>query len=183
MSEEIRSELLKDEEILWEGQPSLQVNFTKGDLFLVPFSILWEGFVLFWEYSVLNSGAPVIFPFFGALFIVFGLYFVFGRFIYKRIRKSKTYYAVTNKRVIALVDNYSRGVDAEYIDRIPCINKTVRPDGIGSLVFGNGSFKSAMYANSGMEFFYIGYSKSVLAFYDIEEADNVYRIINEIRNR
>lgn len=182
MSEALRSELIKDEQVLWEGQPTTYVTFTRGDMFLIPFSILWGGFAIFWEATVFLSGAPVFFLLFGSIFVAVGLYMIFGRFIYKKLKKGRTYYAVTNKRIIAVEAGSSRHISAEYIDRIPCINKTVRSDGIGTLVFGNELFGTSMYANSGMDFFN-GYSgRNVLAFYDIEDADRVEVIINSIRN-
>jgi len=39
--EVFKEELLKDEKILWSGQPETSVLFTSADIFLVPFSLLW----------------------------------------------------------------------------------------------------------------------------------------------
>ncbi len=58
MLEAFQPELLKDEKILWSGQPETKVLFTRADVFLAPFSVLWGGFAIFWEVSVLRSRAP-----------------------------------------------------------------------------------------------------------------------------
>lgn len=39
-----------------------------------------------------------------------------------------------------------------------------------------------MYGNSGMDFFCSSYGKDVPTFYDIEEIEQVYRLINELRH-
>ena len=41
--------LAADEDVLWYGQPKTSVLFDANDIFLVPFSLLWGGFALFWE--------------------------------------------------------------------------------------------------------------------------------------
>lgn len=70
MNEMIKDELLKNEQILWSGQPKTSVIFTNADMFLVPFSLLWGGFAIFWEFMALSTGnsghkAPAMFPIFG----------------------------------------------------------------------------------------------------------------------
>ena len=47
--------LLKGEKIIWWGQPAQGLLFTSRDWFLVPFSLLFAGFAIFWELSVLNT--------------------------------------------------------------------------------------------------------------------------------
>ena len=55
MNELLNDELLKDEQILWSGQPETSVVFTNADIF-VPFSLLWGGFAVFWELMALSTG-------------------------------------------------------------------------------------------------------------------------------
>lgn len=176
-----RDELLPGESVLWAGQPSTKVIFTKSDIFLVPFSLLWGGFAIFWELSVLRiaidprnyEGPPAFFLLFGAFFVLVGLYFIFGRFIYKNWSKKHTYYAVTNQRVLVGTRGGGTQVQAAFIDAIPSISKSVRTDGIGTLVFGVG-----MYQNTGMEFFGANYGTIVPAFYDVPDAQRVYELVN-----
>ena len=174
-----QKELLKDEKILWSGQPDTSIIFTKMDAFLVPFSIMWGGFAVFWELSVIVSGAPFFFMLWGIPFVLVGLYFIFGRFIYKKKKKENTHYAVTNKRVLILSKN---DFQESYIDTIPAFNKTIKHDGIGTIKFGNSNIFSSMYANTGLDFFGLFYGKDVPTFYDIKEAQRVYDMVINMRN-
>ncbi len=79
--------LLADEHLLWYGRPDPAKHFTGSDVFLVPFSLMWGGFAIFWMGAALVGGAPVPFALFGLPFVVVGLYFIFGRFLVKARRK------------------------------------------------------------------------------------------------
>lgn len=183
MVEQFQEDLFKDERVLWTGQPETSVHLTRADVFLIPFSLLWGGFALFWEISVIAWGAPLIFPFVGGLFVLMGLYMIFGRFIYKYWKKKKTYYAVTNKRILILTKLWGRNFQTTYINSIPAINKSIRSDGIGTIKFGNPSFMASMYENTGMVFFGPPGIKDVPTFYDIKDANRVYEMANELREK
>ena len=52
----IQPELTSGESILWAGQPNTRVIFHKEDLFLIPFSLMWGGFAIFWEGAGRGTG-------------------------------------------------------------------------------------------------------------------------------
>ncbi len=183
MEEMFSGELLNGETISWVGQPETSVLFTGSDIFLVPFSVLWGGFAIFWEFGATAAGAPFFFSLFGVPFVLVGLYFIFGRFIYKHYRKKNTFYAVTNKRVLCLTKLFRHSIREAFINSISSINKTVKSNGVGSIKFGEGSWIASMYGNSGMEFFGSFYGQDALAFYDIKDVNNVYSLINDLRNK
>src|SRR5260370_29685437 len=55
----VEPELTSGESVMWAGQPKTSVIFHKEDAFLIPFSLLWGGFAIFWEASVSGMwGAP-----------------------------------------------------------------------------------------------------------------------------
>ena len=101
VSEPFDAHLGADEKVLWVGRPDPAKHFGKADWFAVPFSLLWGGFALFWEASVIASGGG-FFVLWGLPFVGIGLYMMFGRFFYKARQKRRTWYDVTNERVIKL---------------------------------------------------------------------------------
>ena len=189
--EVFQSELLEGETIEWTGQPDPTVYFTKADIFLVPFSLLWGGFAVFWELMALGflfgssgkHGAPGFFPIFGLPFVAMGLYFIFGRFIYKAAKKRRTYYAVTNKRILIVIGGgRNNNVQATYIHDIPTVNM-LQGGRAGTIIFGNSTGQMASYANTGMDFFGMSqaYGTAAPAFYDIHDVDKVYQLVNRLR--
>ena len=181
----LQSELLAGERLLWTGQPDPRVIFERVDIFLVPFSLLWGGFALAWEAGVLGLGVfgeghrsavPWFFVLWGIPFVLVGLYFIAGRFFYKAWRKRRTYYALTNKRALVLVEGRGRTLRACFLSAVPTINKSVRSSGVGTISFGNTSWAS-MYDNTGMDFFgamgALG-ADSTVRFNDVRDADRVY---------
>lgn len=186
----LRGEMVPDEEILWTGQPDPTVVFTSADVFLVPFSIIWAGFALFWELAVLllpllPSGAnnAVRAPLFGFSlsgipFIFVGFYITIGRFMYKKWKKKHTFYVVTNKRAMVLHDNRKGSVKAVRIDKLPSLSRDMRSDGHGTITFGDKSGFGNWYANTGMDFFSRAYGEPSVVFYDVSNANRIYELVN-----
>lgn len=178
----IEKELLSDEKVLWKGSPNPKKIFTKSDIILIPFSIMWGGFAIFWESSVISLRAPFFFKLFGIPFVLMGLYFIFGRFFWKAYNKSKTLYLVTNKRLLVIYNKKNLySASSEYLNRLTSIEKTENQNGEGSISFGNRLFLYTIFENSGMEF--LMRSKNFgLAFHDIENVSAVFKIINTARD-
>ena len=60
------------ESILWKGKPGKGHLLTAQDAFLIPFSIVWCGFAIFWEGSVLLTDGPFIMKLWGIPFVLMG---------------------------------------------------------------------------------------------------------------
>lgn len=176
-------DLGRGERIVWTGQPDAHRIFTSADLFLVPFSLVWGGFALYWEATVLgltgSPPAPPAFAVFGVPFVILGLYFMVGRFIYQRWAKQNTYYALTNRRALIVRHLRGRSVDAIILDSVPGIKTSTRADGSGTIVFGKTTPFDAIYGNTGLTFFRKGVYTP--AFYDIPDAQAVANQIEELR--
>jgi hypothetical protein len=91
------------EQLLWSGQPDPRVWLTPADAFMIPFSILWAAFAIFWEAGVISSRDGAFGAVLGTPLIPLGLYLVFGRFVYKHHRKQRTVYGITSQRAITVV--------------------------------------------------------------------------------
>jgi hypothetical protein len=132
----VQRELGSQERLLWAGKPRAGLVFRPLDAFLIPFSLLWGGFALFWEYSVLNSGAPFFFSLWGIPFVLVGLYFIFGRFLVDERQREKTVYGLTNERVIIISGLHTRTVKSLNLRTLSDVSLNERPDKSGTITFG-----------------------------------------------
>lgn len=164
-------ELLSDGEyVLWSGRPVKGKWFHRQDIVLIPFSLMWCGFVFFWEASVLKAGIRFMILW-GLPFLVVGLYLVIGRFFAQQARKRRTRYAVTSKRVLRC-----QGRETDYLTyrSIPVVNKIVNRDGTGTIVFGSDRIVITFVRTT-----HRSRQEPAFTLEDIPEADRVYRIISE----
>lgn len=164
----VNAHLTGDEYVVWKGKPGKGRIFTKQDIFLIPFSLMWGGFAIFWELSVIMMGAPFFFCLWGIPFVLVGLYLMFGRFIWQQHMRKRTYYAVTNRRVLRL-----RGNNVTSVGLRPCpeMHTTINKDGTGTIYFGPQI--SAYYGNRRY-----GGSAS-FSLENIPEVNQVFRMITE----
>lgn len=134
--------LLPGEYALWEGAPPKGVIFRSADIFMIPFSLMWWGFALFWEVTVLSmmgsSDDPMInfFPLWGLIFVVIGFYFAIGRFIADAYVRDRTRYFLTNKRAIIATDVLGPKVKSYSITPASEINFIEHSNQTGSIAFG-----------------------------------------------
>ena len=135
-TQKLQRELSTGESLLWSGRPQQGAILRGSDAFMIPFSLLWGGFAIFWEYSAYTSGAPAFFLLFGSVFVVFGLYFIFGRFIADSLKRRSTYYGVTNDRVVILSEFPVRKVKSLNLRTLSDITFSNKSDSTGSITFG-----------------------------------------------
>jgi hypothetical protein len=133
---EFRWPLLPGETVIWSGRPAQGVLFTGRDGLLIPFSLMWGGFAVLWEISVLRAGAPLLFRLWGIPFVLVGIYFIAGRFAIDAWLRGDTRYAVTDRRILIARSGPWRGFTALGLDRLPDVRLSLRGDGRGTLRFG-----------------------------------------------
>jgi hypothetical protein len=140
-------ELLPGETVQWTGRPNPRVIFHADDIGGIPFSLLWGGFAIFWLlgasglWDIWANPPDKTFRWFGVIwgtpFVLVGQYLIWGRFVYARWKKKRTYYAITTRRALIVEHGLrSRSSVSTYFDNLPTIDKKVRSDGIGSIAFG-----------------------------------------------
>ena len=132
----VERELTSGEKLLWSGQPRAGIRLRGSDAFVIPFSILWCGFAIFWEVGVVSQGAPFFFKLWGIPFVLVGLYIVFGRFIVDAMTRQKTFYGVTNERIIIISGLFSQETKSLNLRTLTDISLTARSDGSGTITFG-----------------------------------------------
>ena len=135
--EAFSSRLLPGERIVWSGRPGKGIIITARDTFLIPFSLVWFGFTVFWESSVWNEeGAPSFFILWGAMFMTVGLYMVVGRFVGDAWVRSRTSYALTDQRVLIMRSAPITKFSSVSLARLPELELIERSNGRGTIRFG-----------------------------------------------
>jgi len=185
----VQPELTSGESVLWAGQPDTSVIFHKEDAFLIPFSLFWGGFSLFWEAGVAgywgasakHVGPSYFMMLWGIPFVIIGQYFIWGRFFVAAWKKRRTHYAVTNRRVIVVQDGWSRRAVSAYLDRLPTLIKDNAPNGRGTLRFATGQPTLSRQGGWGV---WDGMSVGdVPVFRDINDVHSVYRLVSDQREQ
>ena len=127
-----RPYLAPGETILWRGRPETGHLLSGQDFILIPFSILWCGFAIFWTVTAMMH-TPFPFALFGVPFVCVGLYISIGRFFHIAYVRKNTAYVITNQKIIRRRGNKIDMLDAK---TMPTIHVTARTDGTGTIRFG-----------------------------------------------
>ena len=172
-------ELNPNERIIWTGRPRQGFLLRPADALLIPFSLLWGGFACFWEGGVISSGAPFFFMIWGIPFILVGLYIIAGRFFVDMAQRGKTYYALTNERVIIISGLFNKNTKALKLNGLQEINIGTGRNGRGTITFGPSSPISWLYSGSG--FPNMGRYNIAPSFEMIDDAGMVYRQIKSLQ--
>jgi len=132
---EVMRQLDSDESLIWAGVPKQGLLLRPVDAFMIPFSLMWGGFAIFWEVSVLSMG---VWPFalFGIPFVLVGLYMIFGRFFVDAKRRANTFYGLTDRRVIIVSGLFSRTVNSLPLRTLHDISVQEQRDRSGTVMFG-----------------------------------------------
>jgi hypothetical protein len=184
----MQPELMSGESIHWAGAPNPTVIFHSADWAIIPFSLIWTGFFVFWEAEALgftgtasrNGTRDIFTVLWGIPFLIVGNYMVWGRFFMDAWLKRRTYYAVTNRRVLMLQEGWKRKTSMMFLEWIPSMEREGTE--IGTLWFGP---KYPVIAGKGQKKrdvsrFSIG---DVPVFADIENVESVYRLILDLRTK
>lgn len=139
------------ERLLWAGQPRQGFSLRGHDVFMIPFSLIWGGMVIFMVTigtvgAVQQSGpGGLIFLLFGSPFLAIGLYLIFGRFYFDARSRARTFYGVTNERIIISSGLFSRNVKSLLLRTLSDVTLTEKADGRGTISFGQGHFMMAWF--------------------------------------
>lgn len=137
--------LIPGERVRWSGQPRGRSQWASFGIYL--FAIPWTAFSLFWErmalipllaslggddISRIPAGFSIVFPLFGLPFVVIGLGMMAAPFL--TIAKTRrTVHAVTDRRLLSIVDGRKLEVKSAFLDRIGPVERSSGRDGWGTL--------------------------------------------------
>lgn len=111
----------------------------------------------------------------GNPFVLIGLYFVFGRFIYKKRRKLRTVYGLTDQR--AIIATGDRAVQEISLNNTAVRTIRSRDGRHASIIFGGG--RNTAYQNTGLDF--MNFGGDGIGFFDVAEADSLSRELDRVR--
>ena len=167
-------DLAPGEQIVWKGQPTQGFRLAPQDAFAVPFAAFWllivtVIFVLTFtsETKDINPLAYVIMP----VFLMVGLYMLFGRFFVDRAARRRIHYYLTNQRAVIEGGLFRSNRRSVSLAAAPEIRFRGRRDGRGTVQFGSASMFGMMPPS------WPGASQYLPpAFNDIEDAERIYNL-------
>ena len=133
---EFKSALSPGERLLWCGKPKAGLLLRTTDWYLIPFSLIWGGFAIFWETMAFGMGAPLLFKLFGIPFVLIGLYMIFGPFFADARKRKSTFYGLTPDRIIIKSGIFSTSIQSISLKNINEVNLTEKSDNSGTISFG-----------------------------------------------
>jgi hypothetical protein len=191
----IQPELKNGEAVLWAARPRAGVVFHGNEYEpQVLFSLLAGGFTILWETLAIWSlwsmpshiGRSVLMILFGIPLLVDGQYRMWGRFLYAAWKKKKTYYAVTDRRVIVVQDFRGHQVASAEISALQILLKEKYSDEVGTIRF---VAPPALFARTWSEMITLDKweawdplsIKRGPVFEDVEDVDSVFQLISALR--
>jgi hypothetical protein len=152
IEQQLTRELGGGEKLLWSGQPRQGLMLRSSDALFIPFSLLWGGFAVFWETSVIRSGAPFFFMLWGIPFVFVGVYMTIGRFFVDARIRECTAYGITNERIVIVSGLFKSSVKSLNLRTLSDISLNERQDGSGTITFGPSDIGSAfVFGRSGRQ--------------------------------
>ena len=143
LEEDLRPNLSQGEKLIWTGKPRTGIVFRSSDIYMIPFSLLWGGFALFWETTVVASGA-LFFMLWGIPFVLVGLYMIIGRFFVDAKKRANTVYGITADRIIIKSGVFRRDIKSLNIRTLSDITLTQKADNSGTITLGPTDYRYSM---------------------------------------
>jgi hypothetical protein len=179
----LATELVPGERVMWRGSPEADRWFFRQDMVLVPFSLMWGGFAIFWETSVLlsrHARNSIVFAIWGVPFVIVGLYLIFGRLYARRRTRERTRYVLTDRRAIVLAPAWWGGGERSssiWLGSYPPVERQRHRDGTGTLWIGPLAPGQRWLGGETAWPFMRMIGTSALTFADVPDVDRIYALI------
>jgi len=176
----IQPELSQKEQLLWAGQPQRGIALRPSDIIMIPISLTWGGFAIFWGATVVSSDGPIIMKLCGLPFLLAGVYLIAGRFLLDAWQRSKTHYGVTSERIIIISDYFGRKIRSVNLRTLVDFTIKQKSDRGGTITFEEAA--TTRWDNGGM--WGVRRRRSLPPRFDmIPEARRVYQLIQEAQGQ
>ncbi len=137
--EQISRYINPTERILWTGRPKTGIVFRTSEIFITVFALLWLTVITWLLYLAFVYGdirAILSFSPFAAM----TLYLLFGRHIHDAWRRSRTFYGLTDQRVIIISGWFRSTMSSIPLRSLRCLKLREKSNGSGSIYFGSACF-------------------------------------------
>jgi hypothetical protein len=136
----IREELNQGERILWSDRPQQGFMLHRSDIAMIPVSLMFCGLATFISLTMVTE-SPLSVTLWSLLFVLLAAYMLVGRFFVEAMQRGRTYYALTNERVLIIFGLFGRKVKSLDLKTIYLMDINVNSDGRGTITFGPLNFK------------------------------------------
>lgn len=112
--------------------------FGRKDALIIPYSLIWGSFAIFWNYEAWTSlgtgqSGNWFMRLLGLPVLVAGLYFILGRFIHDALIRKSLCYGVTDRRI--LIMRGAANLTSRDIGALPMLDLSEISDGTGTIAF------------------------------------------------
>jgi hypothetical protein len=177
----MRDALEPGERLLWSGRPRQGLLLRRGDAILIPATLVPFAFAVFLEAVVVakgclaDGGAVAMALLIGSV-VVATLHLVVGRFFLEAYQRARTFYGVSDRRVLIVFRFYGSRALAFALERVTEIDLKADRGGLGTLTFGRSDRSIRIDAPIfGLQ----SKTRKFAQFAAIEHADDVLRLIQE----
>ena len=172
----ITARLLPGEKVVWWGWPAQGLMLRPRDALLIPFSLLWGGFAIFWETLALRGKAPFPFALFGVPFVLVGLFMIAGRFVVDAWLRRRLTYALTDRRILIVRSGSFPALKSLNLDGLSETDVSEQANGRGTIRFGP---QAPMWGNRSSFGSWMPALDSTPQFLAIEDVQRVFATIQE----
>jgi hypothetical protein len=137
---EITAALDRGERVLWSGQPRQGLMLRGADALAIPFSLFWGGFICFFEWNAIHTNADPSMMIFGIPFVLAAIYLMVGRFFVDAAARRRTFYALTNERILIVSGSWNRNVKSLSLRTLDQVDLSSRASGDGTISFGRSMY-------------------------------------------
>lgn len=134
-SNHIKQYLESDEVLIWAGQPKKGIVFEIADIFKTIFILAFFAFTYFAIKLLTDISLLIAIPI-GIIFFSGGILLGFGRFIIDAELRKKTFYGLTNKRIIINSSIAHKKIQSVYFNSNPKIDFSPNLNGTSTIDIG-----------------------------------------------
>lgn len=163
---------------IWSGQPNTKHNRTKYDWLFIPLSWFILIIAIFWRVALKDAAVPL--QIFSYILMIFSVYCLFFRNHFKKKKRSKISYEVTEEDITIIITKKKDIVVKQLaLQNIHFIGYSMRKDGSGTLYFNfPKTYKDViimLFANSGIGRF----DEKFFAFFELDDVEAFLSFIKD----